>query len=127
MAHVHRIQKGISSNLHIYWAIDLLQNQDVIGTICLWNFDLGRASAELGYELSETHQKKDYMTEALTEVINYATVDLELKELEAYTHENNDASTKLLLRQGFTLKGYQEEKHSRTQQAYRYAIYSKSW
>ncbi len=124
---VESIQKGIVANRHIYWAIDANESKEIIGTICLWNFDLLKERAELGYELKEDAQGQGYMTEALLAVLEYGKENLQLKTIEAYTHEKNDASSKLLKKQGFRIKGYQEEKHSRIQQTYRYAIYSKSW
>ena len=72
----------------------------MIGTICFWNLSADRRSAELGFELHPDHQGKGYMDEAMKEVIGFAFRS-GFTCLDAYTHKDNLASTKLLLKHGF--------------------------
>ena len=93
------IQK-ITENKSYYWGITLKENGEMIGAICLWNSSADRKSAELGYELHPDYQGKGYMDEAIKEVIGFAFRS-GFTSLEAYTHRDNLASTKLLLKHGF--------------------------
>ena len=99
------IQK-IRENKSYYWGITLKENGKMIGTVCLWNLSADRKSAELGYELHPDYQRKGYMDEAIKEVIGFAFRS-GFTSLEAYTHRDNLASTKLLLKHGFV---HDEEK-----------------
>src|SRR4029450_660708 len=89
------IQK-ITENKSYYWGITLKENGKMIGTICFWNLSADRKSAELGYELHPDYQRKGDMQE----VIGFAS-RRGFTSLEAYTHRDNLASTKLLLKHGF--------------------------
>ena len=93
------IQK-ITENKSYYWGITLKENAKLIGTICFWNLSADRKSAELGYELHPDYQGKGYMDEAMKEVIGFAFRS-GFTSLQAYTHKENLASTKLLLKHGF--------------------------
>ena len=93
------IQK-IIENKSYYWGITLKENGKMIGTICFWNLSADRKSAELGYELLPDDQGKGYMDEAMKEVIGFAFRS-DFTCLKAYTHKDNLASTKLLLKHGF--------------------------
>ncbi len=101
-AFIHIINNSIAENRSLYWVISLKENHALIGTICLWNYSPDRKTAELGYELSPGQQGKGLMQEALQAVIRYAFDKAGFATLEAYTHKDNLASTRLLLKQGFT-------------------------
>ncbi len=100
---IHKINASIAENNSLYWAITLKEKHTLIGTICLWNYSPDRKSAELGYELSPEQQGKGLMQEALQEVTRYTFEKAGFTTLEAYTHQDNLASTRLLLKQGFIL------------------------
>ena len=72
----------------------------MIGTVCFWNLSADRKSAELGYELHPDHQGKGYMHEAMKEVIDFAFRS-GFTCLEAHSHKDNLASTRLLRKHGF--------------------------
>lgn len=99
-AFIQKISDGIAGNKSYYWGITLKENGKMIGTICFWNLSADRKRAELGYELHPDYQGKGYMDEALKEVISFAFRS-GFTSLEAYTHKDNFASTKLLLKHGF--------------------------
>jgi ribosomal-protein-alanine N-acetyltransferase len=86
-----------------YWAIRLKNAPGLIGTICLWNFDTEKSMAEIGYELMPDHQGKGIMNDALQAIIGYCFDELQLRILAAVTHPDNEASAKLLKRNGFEL------------------------
>src|SRR5215204_2401242 len=39
MAHIEKIERLVKNNESIYWVINLQEADDLIGTICFWNFD----------------------------------------------------------------------------------------
>src|SRR5262245_20313686 len=100
---IQNINEGISRNRWIYWAICLQGDDALLGTVCLWNFSEDNSIAELGYELLPAFQGKGIMQEALKSIIMYAFEILKFEKLEAFTHKDNDGSTQLLLKNGFTL------------------------
>jgi len=100
---IKRINDGIKSNISIYWVIALKDRPAMIGTICLWNFSKDKARAELGYELDPDYRGKGLMNEAVKCVVNYGFNELHLNTIEAFTHKNNDNSSRLLRKNNFKL------------------------
>lgn len=100
-AFIKKINEGIAGNQWIYWAITLKDQPNLVGTICLWNFTADNSKAEIGYELIPQYQGKGYMHEALDKIIQYAFHTLRLDSLDAYTHKQNRASSKLIEKHSF--------------------------
>lgn len=98
---IDKINLNISNNTALYWVIALKENEVLIGTICLWNFNPEELTAEIGYELLPDFQGKGFMQEALQAVINYGCHTLQLKTITAYTLTENKASIKLLEKNNF--------------------------
>lgn len=99
---ISKIVKGINTNEWFYWAVTLLNNPQLIGTICLWNFSLEKTKADLGYELMTEYQGKGYMSEAIKAVIDFGFNRLRLSEIEAEVDPANLSSVKLLEKFNFT-------------------------
>ncbi len=93
--------EGIKKNQYIIWAIADRQTDRIIGTISLWNFNLEDARAEYGYGLFPGNHGRGIMTEALQSIETYGVKILGLHTIEAYTHEENQKSQKLLERTGY--------------------------
>jgi ribosomal-protein-alanine N-acetyltransferase len=87
----------------MYWVISLKNAPGLIGTICLWNFNIENNMAEMGYELMPYQQGKGIMNEALQAIMTYSFDELKLWILAAITHPDNEASANLLKRNGFRL------------------------
>lgn len=94
---------SVANNQTKYWTIHLLDSSETIGTICLWNFDIAKNTAEVGYALKHQHFRKGIMSSALKLVVDYAFNELKLAQIEAYTHKNNIASVSLLQKSNFQL------------------------
>ncbi|MEM7351524.1 MAG: GNAT family N-acetyltransferase [Acidobacteriota bacterium] len=103
LAFIRKVAGGNRTGEMIYWGIVLPAANQVVGSICLWQFSADRKTAEVGYDLSVAAQGKGYMTEALQAVLDFGLADLGLTTVEAYTQSNNAASIKLLGRFGFRL------------------------
>jgi ribosomal-protein-alanine N-acetyltransferase len=62
----------------------------------LFNFSNENDRAEIGYELLPAFQRQGIMQEAISKVIAFGIDVLGLKSIEAYTHLENESSSKLL-------------------------------
>lgn len=79
----------------------------IVGGININNIVRGRfQSAALGYWASASVAGRGYMSEAIKLVIGYAFGPLALHRLEANIQPGNDASIRLVKRNGFRYEGY---------------------
>ena len=93
---IQAINENIQRNDSIYWAITLNDTDKLIGTICLFDFSEDHSKAEIGYELLPDFQGKGIMQEATTKVIQFGFQHVGLNSIEAYSHSENQSSTRLL-------------------------------
>ncbi len=93
---INYITENIKKNESIYWAITLTESKTFVGTICLFEFSDKHNKCEIGYELLSNFQGKGIMKEATSKVIEYAVQTIQVRTIEAFTHKNNQSSTKLL-------------------------------
>lgn len=98
------IKERMSSNMACYWGISLKDHQNLIATICLWNFSENRLTAEVGYEMLPDYHGQGFMSEALKAVLNCGFNEFGLHEILAFTSRFNENSKKLLLRHCFVLE-----------------------
>jgi ribosomal-protein-alanine N-acetyltransferase len=91
----------VQKNDSIYWAITWNSNDKLIGTICLFDFSENHSKAEIGYELLPEFQGKGIMQEAISEVIQFGFQRVRLTSIEAFTHSENERSTRLLEKVNF--------------------------
>lgn len=109
---ITKINQEIEHKNVYYWKITEKNQNNMIGSICLWNFSPNKKSAEIGYDLSPLYQKRGIMNEALTSVINFGFKKLNLALIKAYTHHQNVNSIKLLDRNGFNLVTGEKDDHN---------------
>lgn len=82
----------------------------VIGHISLSPILRGPAQFSfLGYGISLNKQNQGYMTEILEQTIQFAFNDLHLHRIMANHVPDNERSSRLLKRLGFTVEGYAKE------------------
>jgi len=98
---INKINAGITRNESIFWVITTSQNNELIGTICLWNISIENSCAEIGFELLPCFQGKGIMQEALTSIINFGFDNMKLQAIEGYVHKDNNRSIKLLEKNSF--------------------------
>ncbi|CAD7798841.1 hypothetical protein CHRY9390_00394 [Chryseobacterium aquaeductus] len=98
------IKKRNQNNESLNWGISYKNQQNLIGTICLWKFSDDRTEAEVGYELLPEYHRKGIMSEALTAVLNYGFIELNLQDILAFTNKFNENSKALLLKHDFVLQ-----------------------
>lgn len=103
------INRNISNNESVYWAITQKNNNKLIGTICIWNIQPEDYRAEIGYELSPDFWGKGFMKEAIPAIIEYAFKTLGLHSLVGDLNPNNAQSVTLLEQNGFVREGLFKE------------------
>lgn len=95
------IKKREANKEILFFGICEKENQQLIGTICLWKFSEDRKTAELGYELLPRFHRKGIMFEAIERILSFGFNDLKLEKIEAFTNKNNFNSIKLLEKSRF--------------------------
>jgi [ribosomal protein S5]-alanine N-acetyltransferase len=92
------------------FAVELLEQPGMIGTISLHKFVDGSRRCEIGYALARPYWAQGYVGEALRAVLDYGFRELDLNRVEADIDPNNIASGRVLERLGFRKEGYMPER-----------------
>jgi [ribosomal protein S5]-alanine N-acetyltransferase len=92
------------------WGIARKTDDRIIGTCTLFHIDKGNRRAELGYALGREHWGRGYMQEALTALLSFCFVELNMHRMEADVDPNNVSSVRTLERLGFQREGYLRER-----------------
>lgn len=98
---MERIWGGVRDGQSVFWAMSLVGDERMIGTMCIWNLDAEKMQGEVGYVLHPDYQGQGLMGEALAAAVDYGWTMMGLQRIEAYTHKDNVASVRLLERYGF--------------------------
>jgi ribosomal-protein-alanine N-acetyltransferase len=96
LSFIRKVNERFKNNEGFYWAITQTGKEKLIGTICLFNFSDEFKKCEIGYELSPNYQGQGVMNEALKKIIEFTFQTLRLRTIDAFTHKDNQSSTKLL-------------------------------
>jgi ribosomal-protein-alanine N-acetyltransferase len=102
---IRKLQTLYASRRSIRWGVVFKDNDTLIGTCSLHHFDEGYHCVQTGYELNRAHWGKGIMTEAMVTVLNFGFTDLGVHRIEAIIDIDNERSSKLLLKLGFTYEG----------------------
>ena len=100
---IKRINNNFETSKSFYWCISKCDNNEMIGSICLWNISEDQKTAEVGYDLCPNFQGKGIMSEALKSILTYGFNNLNLEKIEAFTHFENESSRRLLVKNNFIL------------------------
>lgn len=109
----------------INWAISLKDNPKMIGTIGYYYIKNEHYRAEIGYMLLPAYQGRGYITEAITEVVNYGFSQMKLHSIEAVIDPDNVASAKALENCHFIKEGHLKESEFYNGQFIDTVIYSR--
>lgn len=93
---IRKVNERFKNNEGLYWAITQTGKEKLIGTICLFDFSDELKKCEIGYELLLNYQGQGIMNEALKKIIEFTFQTLGLGTIDAFTHKDNQSSTKLL-------------------------------
>ena len=106
---INKVNENIEKGGTYYWAISLTDTKQLVGTICLFDLSIENKSWEIGYELMVKFQGQGIMQEAAIAVIDFVFHTLKFKKIVAFTHNDNQNSTNLLLKFNF-LKATESDK-----------------
>ena len=102
---INKVNDNIEKNNSIYWVITFTKTKEFVGTICLFDFSKEKNSCEIGYELMAKFQGQGIMKKATKKVIDYAFQTMQFQKIVAFTHNDNQNSTKLLEKFDFKKSG----------------------
>lgn len=108
---INKVNENIEKLIAFYWAITLTGTKTFAGTICLFDLSGEKDSCEIGYELMTKFQGQGIMKEAAQVVIEFAFQALKLNKIRAFTHCDNQNSTKLLAKFNFEKSGETDEEN----------------
>ena len=100
---ITKVNENIIKNDSVYWAITLRDSNKLVGIICLFGFSDENDNCEIGYELMTNFQGKGIMQEASEMVIDYAFKTIKVHQIEAYVHNDNQPSKKMLAKLLFSI------------------------
>lgn len=106
---IQKINQQVEENKVIFWAIELKEQEGLVGSVCLWNIAEQKHSAETGYELHPNYQGRGIMKEALELVIHFGFETMCLQAIQAFVHPENQASLALLQKFQFEQSAIQPE------------------
>ncbi|RAK66702.1 GNAT family N-acetyltransferase [Hymenobacter edaphi] len=120
-----RIDAALADNSGLNWGVARAEAPEaLLGTCGAWRLDLAHHRGEIGYSLLPEAWGQGLMSEALAEVCRYCFDGLHLHSLEANVNPQNEASIRLLERQGFVREAYFRENYYYRGQFLDSAIYS---
>ncbi|MBN2900051.1 MAG: GNAT family N-acetyltransferase [Clostridia bacterium] len=106
---ISNFSSGFEEARVIRWGIEVKALHKVVGTCGYHAMNLKHKRAEIGYELSEQHQKMGYMSEALTAAIAFGFEEMNLNRIEGLVYPENTASQHSLMKLGFVKEGLLRE------------------
>jgi len=109
LAHIALIDSKIESNEGINWAICLKDNPEFIGIIGHYRIKPESFRAEIGYMLLPEFHGKGYISEAIAKVVCYGFEQMKLHSIEAIIDPENDASARVLEKNGFVKEAHLKE------------------
>ncbi len=104
-AFIKKIEANVAAGKGPYWALCPKGETKLVGTICLWNLDLEKHTAEVGYSLHPDHWGRGFAMEALAAVVDFGFAKMGANILEAFPNAENRPSIRLLEKSGFVKTG----------------------
>jgi [ribosomal protein S5]-alanine N-acetyltransferase len=109
LGEAHAVLEGLDQRYAardmIRWAIELVERDEMIGTVGLLRFDFEHRHAELGYDIARRWWGRGLTPEAAGAVIRYGFSVLGLHRIEAGVLPENGASVRVLQKLGFVEEG----------------------
>ena len=127
---VKKIQEDWKRRLILKWGIARRADNQLIGSVTLFNLDFNHRRAEIGYALGRDYWGQGYMSEALMVVLKHAFEVLALHRIEADVDPRNAASIRTLEKLGFRREGYLRERwqvNGEIQDAFFYGLLRQEW
>jgi ribosomal-protein-alanine N-acetyltransferase len=109
LAHIKLINDKIEENIDINWAVTEKKNPKCIGIIGFFRTQPEHFRTELGYMILPEYSGKGYVTEAVKTLLNFAFNELLFHSIEAVIDSRNNASERVLIKNGFTKEAHFKE------------------
>ena len=106
LAHIEMIEDKIVSNIGINWAITLKGSPKMIGIIGHYKIQPENYRSEIGYMILPQYHGKGITSEAVKIVVQYGFDNLQLHSIEAIIDPRNNASEKVLQKNGFVKEAH---------------------
>ncbi len=106
LEHIAKIDDGIDTDQGINWAICLKTDNKFIGIIGHYKIQKENYRAEIGYMLLPEFHGQGIITEAIQEALNYGFDVLNLHSVEAIIDPRNEASERVLQKNGFVKEAH---------------------
>jgi len=102
---LQRVPRMYQAKVSGIWCIAKKITDVTIGLIEVCKYDSYANTAQIHYCMAEEERCKGYMTEAIGCMLKWAFDIVELNRIYTYVCEENTASSKVLLKNGFQLEG----------------------
>lgn len=109
LEHIAMMDAKIENNEGINWAITQKGNPKLIGVIGHYKIKPEHYRAEIGYMLLPEFSGKGIISEAVKEVVKYGFKGMQLHSIEAVIDPENNASAKVLEKNGFVKEAHLKE------------------
>ena len=106
---IDQIETGRRERRGLLWAMTEAQTGRLVGNLGFVNLQREHYRAEVGYLLHPDFWGQGLIGEALAAILAYGFTRLGLHSVEALIDPDNDASRRVLLRQGFVREAYFKE------------------
>jgi [ribosomal protein S5]-alanine N-acetyltransferase len=110
-AYMQELQYTYMQKEGICWAIALKDDPRMIGMAGYRRFIREHYRGEIGYAILPAFQRKGYMQETLTAIVEYGFNKIGLHSIEANVDKENIASIHLLEKNGFTKEAHFKENY----------------
>lgn len=102
---IDKLLDNEKAKTHMYASVMLKENDELIGTVMIFNFDYDAKHAEIGYVFNKRQWNKGYCTEAVAMLDCFASDSLKLHKLHARVTDANVGSVKVLEKNGYKKEG----------------------
>ncbi len=109
MALIEMMQDKINTNEGINWAITIKGDPKMIGFIGHYRIRWEHFRSEIGYMIAEEYNGRGLVTEAVKLMVDYGFNQMKMHSLEAVIDPENNASARVLEKNGFVKEGHFKE------------------
>lgn len=107
---IARALEAYRDETELRFAIELVSNRQLIGTVALHHFFNQNNRCELGYALGSRHWGQGYASEALNAALEHGFREVGLNRIEADIDPRNEASGRVLEKLGFRREGFMPQR-----------------
>jgi ribosomal-protein-alanine N-acetyltransferase len=104
---IEEVREEFRDGEGIVWAVELVEEDTVVGLVGFHEWDRYHRRAEVGYGLARAYWGRGIASEALRAALRFGFDEMELNRVFARTIADNHGSVRLLERLGFQREGTQ--------------------